>query len=105
MSEMIQIRNISFLGARVPPALIDFDESLSVVCGASDTGKSFLVEAIDFLLGGKELRGIPELDGYDKARIAIESSKKGLWTFELNLPRQNVRQEAVSQAACFNVLA
>ncbi|AJD49698.1 phage protein [Isoalcanivorax pacificus W11-5] len=91
MSEMIQIRNISFLGARVPPALIDFDESLSVVCGASDTGKSFLVEAIDFLLGGKELRGIPELDGYDKARIAIESSKKGLWTFERSIDGGNYR--------------
>lgn len=91
MSEMIQIRNISFLGARVPPALIDFDESLSVVCGASDTGKSFLVEAIDFLLGGKELRGIPELDGYDKARIAIESSKKGLWTVERSIDGGNYR--------------
>lgn len=91
MDETIQIRNISFLGGRVAPAYIGFDQNISVVCGASDTGKSFLVEAIDFLLGGKELRGIPELAGYDKARIAIESSEKGLWTFERSIEGGNYR--------------
>lgn len=91
MSEIIRIINISFLGTRVAPALIGFDQSLSVVCGASDTGKSFLVEAIDFLLGGKELRGIPELEGYEKARIAIESSEKGAWTFERSIEGGNYR--------------
>jgi uncharacterized coiled-coil DUF342 family protein len=91
MSETIKIRSICFLGNRTEPALIGFDQSLSVVCGASDTGKSFLVEAIDFLLGGKDLRGIPELDGYDRARIAIESSKKGSWTFERSIEGGNYR--------------
>lgn len=91
MNETIRIRNISFLGFRIPPALISFDQSLSVVCGASDTGKSFLVEAIDFLLGGKDLRGIPELDGYDRARIAIESSERGIWTFERSIEGGNYR--------------
>lgn len=91
MNETIKIRNICFLGTSVAPAFIGFDQSLSVVCGASDTGKSFLVEAIDFLLGGKELREIPELDGYDKARIAIESSKKGVWTFERSIQGGNYR--------------
>lgn len=91
MSKTIQIRNISFLGTRVETALIGFDQSLSVVCGASDTGKSFLVEAIDFLLGGKELRGIPELEGYERARIAIESSEKGIWTFERSIDGGNYR--------------
>ncbi|ABC28820.1 probable phage protein [Hahella chejuensis KCTC 2396] len=91
MNETIQIRNISFLGPSVDPALVSFDQSLSVVCGASDTGKSFLVEAIDFLLGGKDLRGIPELGGYDKARIAVDSSKKGSWTFERSIEGGNYR--------------
>lgn len=91
MSERIQIINMSFLGARVEPALIDFDQNLSIVCGASDTGKSFLVEAIDFLLGGKDLREIPELEGYERARIAIESSKKGIWTFERSIEGGNYR--------------
>lgn len=91
MNATIQIKNICFLGARVETAFIGFDQNLSVVCGASDTGKSFLAEAIDFLLGGKGLRGIPELDRYDKARIAIESSEKGLWTFERSIHGGNYR--------------
>ena len=91
MNDSVQIRGICFLGAKVDTAFIGFDQSLSVVCGASDTGKSFLVEAIDFLLGGKELREIPELDGYDKARITIESSEKGLWTFERSIEGGNYR--------------
>lgn len=91
MSKTIQIRNICFLGTRLEPALISFDQSLSVICGASDTGKSFLVEAIDFLLGGKDLRGIPELEGYERARIAIESSEKGIWTFERSIEGGNYR--------------
>lgn len=91
MNATILIRNICFLGSRVEPALIDFGQNLSVVCGASDTGKSFLVETIDFLLGGRDLRGIPELDGYEKARIAIESSEKGLWTFERSIEGGNYR--------------
>ena len=91
MTETIQIRNICFWGSKVETAFISFDQSLSVVCGASDTGKSFLVEAIDFLLGGKELRDIPELEGYEKARIAIESSKKGTWTFERSVKGGNYR--------------
>lgn len=92
MSEIIKIKSICFLGRRgFEPALISFDHNLSVVCGASDTGKSFLVEAIDFLLGGKDLRKIPELEGYDRARIAIESSKKGIWTFERSVDGGNYR--------------
>lgn len=91
MNGTTQIKNITFLGTKVEPAVVVFDKSLSVVCGASDTGKSFLVEVIDFLLGGKELRGIPELEGYQKARIVIESSEKGVWTFERSIDGGNYR--------------
>ncbi len=91
MNETIQIRNVSFLGDEVEPASISFYQGINVVCGASDTGKSFLVEAIDYLLGGKDLRDIPELNGYEKARIAIDSSRFGLWTFERSVQGGNYR--------------
>lgn len=91
MHETIQLRDVSFLGTIVEPASISFHQGLSVICGASDTGKSFLVEAIDFLLGGKDLRRIPELDGYDRIRIAIQSSKYGVWTFERSIDGGNYR--------------
>ena len=91
MYEHILIRDLCFIGFGVEPAAVPFNQGLNVVCGASDTGKSFLVEAIDFLLGGKDLRGIPELSGYDRARITIESSKKGIWTFERSIDGGNYR--------------
>jgi len=48
------------------PAEFNFTSGLNILWGSSDTGKTFLVEAIDFMLGGgEELRDIPERDGYD----------------------------------------
>jgi predicted nucleic acid-binding Zn-ribbon protein len=91
MHDALEISDVSFLGISVDPALISFDQGLSVICGASDTGKSFLVEVIDFLLGGKDLRKIPELDGYDRVRIGIKSSKHGDWTFERSIVGGNYR--------------
>ncbi|PLR45468.1 hypothetical protein [Chimaeribacter arupi] len=91
MNETIKIKNICFLGEKIEAALINFEQGLTVVCGASDTGKSFLVESIDFLLGGKDLRIIPELEGYEKARIVIDSSEKGIWTFERSIVGGNYK--------------
>jgi len=82
MNKTIQINSVVFLGTNVEPAILKFDQNLTVICGASDTGKSFFVEAIDFLLGGGNIREIPELEKYEKARIIINSSEKGVWTFE-----------------------
>ena len=46
----IELTGLSFLGKNQDPAIIDFDAGLNVICGASDTGKSFVLEAIDFML-------------------------------------------------------
>lgn len=91
MTDHLALKAISFLGPDVDPAHILSEYGLNVICGASDTGKSFLVEAVDYLLGGKELRDIPELAGYDRARVSIESSKFGTWTFERSIAGGNYR--------------
>ena len=50
-----------------------FGPGLNVLYGASEVGKSFVVEAIDFMLGGnKELRDLPERIGYDQILLAFE---------------------------------
>ena len=60
----LQLRGISFGSPHKAPASLEFQSGLNVICGASDTGKSFIVEAIDFLLGAKDPpRHIPERDG------------------------------------------
>ena len=58
MSAYLQLRKIAFHGPE-SEADLGFISGVNVICGASDTGKSFLAESIDFMLGGSELREIP----------------------------------------------
>ncbi|MEG5036058.1 AAA family ATPase [Microcoleus sp. AT3-D2] len=79
----LQLRGISFSGPYKDPAFLEFQTGLNVICGASDTGKSFIVEAIDFLLGAQDpLRHIPERDGYDRARLVLEPTDGEVFTLE-----------------------
>ncbi|MDK4730603.1 hypothetical protein [Rhizobium phaseoli] len=69
-----QLRHLVFLGPNRPPAVTTFGPGLNIIYGASDTGKSFLVEAIDFMLGSKgPLRDLPERVGYDRILLGLES--------------------------------
>src|SRR5579871_1058249 len=69
-----RIRHLSFHGPNRAPASIEFGPGLNLIYGASDTGKSFVVEAIDFMLGGQTpLRDIPERVGYDRLLLGIET--------------------------------
>lgn len=69
----MQLRSITFSGPG-KKASINFASGVNVVCGASDTGKSFLAEAIDFMLGGSTLKDIPERDGYDTCEFSMQFS-------------------------------
>lgn len=70
----LRLRHIVFLGPNRPPASLEFGPGLNVVYGSSDTGKSFVVEAVDFMLGGKPpLRDIPERIGYDRILLGMET--------------------------------
>jgi len=81
--DFVQLRKLAFLGQGKEAANLEFIAGLNVICGASDTGKSFLIEAIDFMLGGtKDLRDIPERVGYDRIRLAVETSSQESFTFE-----------------------
>jgi recombinational DNA repair ATPase RecF len=52
----LQLRNLAFVGPKKVAATLEFRTGINVICGASDTGKSFIVEAVDFLLGGTNPR-------------------------------------------------
>lgn len=70
----LRLRHLSFHGPVKSPAVLEFGPGLNVLYGASDTGKSFVVEALDFMLGGKPpLRDIPERVGYDRILLAFET--------------------------------
>ena len=78
MIKGFQIRALSFHGNGKEPAVVTFGPGLNVIHGASNTGKSFVVEAIDFMLGGKgPLTDIPERVGYDRVMLSIENVTTG----------------------------
>ncbi len=66
----LQLRNIRFRGPKAE-AELDFQSGVNVICGASDTGKSFLADSIDFMLGGSALKEIPERAKYDQLNLTL----------------------------------
>lgn len=77
----IQIQSLAFHGAKKQPAIIRFQDGLNVIYGASDTGKSFIVEALDFMLGAKgPLKDIPQAVGYDQILLALKLSNSNVFT-------------------------
>ena len=71
----LRLGGVVFLGPGRESASIAFRPGVNVVCGASETGKSFIVEVIDFMLGGRQpLRDIPERGGFDQIRMPIASA-------------------------------
>jgi hypothetical protein len=81
MTAWLRLRHLCFTGPEKPAAKVEFEAGLNVIYGASDTGKSFLVESIDFMLGGKgPLSDIPERVGYDRIFLGIETSESASFT-------------------------
>ena len=76
----LQLRRIAYTGPR-QRSEHSFSSGVNVICGASDTGKSFLAESIDFMLGGSELKDIPERTPYGEIELDFEVSDAEKWRF------------------------
>ncbi|MBJ6720326.1 AAA family ATPase [Bacillus sp. PR5] len=77
----LQLRKIAFSGPK-KRADVEFNPGVNVICGASDTGKSFLAESIDFMLGGSTLKEIPERAGYGEAALELATSLGENWLLQ-----------------------
>jgi len=77
----IRLGKIEFTGPD-KSAAIEFSTGVNVICGASDTGKSFLVETIDFMLGGSSLKEIPQLVGYEKIELLMAVAENEMWQLD-----------------------
>ncbi len=73
----LRLRFIRFFGPGKETAEYLFDPGLNILWGSSDTGKTFLVEAIDFMLGANDpLKDIPERVGYDRILLGLTAGGK-----------------------------
>ncbi|MGO9100380.1 MAG: hypothetical protein ACLP9Y_13395 [Mycobacterium sp.] len=70
MSGLI-LTHLTFIGTGLEPASVEFSSRVTLIRGPSDTGKSFIVDAIDFMLGANALKEIPERQGYFTAMLGL----------------------------------
>ena len=77
----LQLRKITFTGPK-KKAELAFAPGVNVICGASDTGKSFLAESIDFMLGGSALKMIPERTGYGEIALDLATNSGENWRLQ-----------------------
>lgn len=73
-----QIRRLTLIGHGLPNAEVQFSTGLNVISGPSDTGKTFILQSIDYMLGGKSFpEGIPEIAGYESILLTLELKGNG----------------------------
>lgn len=78
----MEIRFIAFVGPLKESAELEFGSGLNLVYGPSNTGKSSVLDGIDFMLGTeKPLKELPEHEGYDQVILGVEFSKSEHFTF------------------------
>jgi hypothetical protein len=72
MKQGISLRHLVFTGPAVEPAGLWFKDGLNILYGASNTGKSFAVKALNFMFGGsKPLPGIEQRVDYDAVWLGL----------------------------------
>lgn len=70
-----QIRRLALIGANLESAEIEFEPGLNVVSGPSDTGKTFILQCIDFAMGARRLPDtVPEAEPYETVVLQIAST-------------------------------
>ncbi|WP_051357842.1 AAA family ATPase [Leisingera caerulea] len=77
----MNFRHLCFTGPRKKPAVIEFSDGLNIVFGPSNTGKSSILDAIDFMMGReRKLKEIPEHVGYSDISLGLEFSDQSKFT-------------------------
>lgn len=68
----MRLVHLTAVGPRITPASIEFAPTLTVIYGASETGKSYITEAIDYVLGAGRLRYVPQSEPYKQMLLGID---------------------------------
>ncbi|MFI8126310.1 AAA family ATPase, partial [Acinetobacter sp. ABJ-A23_2] len=80
MNPVMSFKFLVYLGVHKPTVKVEFQKGLNVIYGASDTGKTFILQSLNFMLGAKKLRSIPESKGYTDILLGIEFSSGEAFT-------------------------
>lgn len=67
----LQLVHLTYAGSGKTSAQIVFGPELTTIYGASDTGKTFIVRSIEYMLGGNQLTMVPEAEGYTQILLGL----------------------------------
>jgi hypothetical protein len=67
----LQLVHLTYAGSGRPSAQIVFGPELTTIYGASDTGKTFIVKSLEYMLGGAQLDMVPEAEGYTQILLGL----------------------------------
>lgn len=76
MKGSLKVVEVKYTGKNKEPRLITFDNPITILNGASNTGKSFIIETIDFMLGSEEIDQIEQSKGYEEISMKINLENK-----------------------------
>lgn len=86
MTPGFMLRRLELRGKSREPAILEFRPGLNVVSGASDTGKSYVVQCLDFMFGGgSPPETVPESQGYEQILLTIEAWSGPQFTLERSI--------------------
>lgn len=78
-----ELRELRLCGPGQVPGSLAFESGLNVIEGASDTGKSYALSCIDFVMGaGAPPEEIPQARLYDVAYLCIEAADRQFYTLK-----------------------
>lgn len=73
-----QIRRLALTGADLTPAEVEFTSGLNVITGPSDTGKTFILQCIDYVLGARSHPDeLSEAEAYETVVLELDAVSDG----------------------------
>lgn len=82
------IEKLIVTGPRKEPAILKFSKGLNIICGPSDTGKSYVAECIDYLFGSEKIR-FDQNTGYNNIKMIV-ATENGRITLERQLNTKKI---------------
>ncbi|MFX4230193.1 hypothetical protein ACOL3I_01715 [Aliarcobacter butzleri] len=84
------IKRLELSGSAVETKSIQFEKGLNVIFGSSDTGKTFIFQCINYMLGGSTSpKPIPESENYNFVSLVIETYESKKYKLERSLQGGN----------------
>lgn len=90
MSNGFIIRQLTLTGLDIQPATVDFKSGLNIISGPSNTGKTYIFQCINYMLGGTMLpKAIKESTNYLSCYLELEDMAGNSYTLKSDLKGGN----------------